>query len=301
MTSKRMVFCPVGDAQHRAALREAVAFATSEADSYVVELLAVVPEASSWDRIAHADHVEAFLADQTAAWTATMQRWAAEFDCIDGFEVRVGHVADDITRHAISSTADLIVLSAGRERDDKATVRRVLRTSECSVWSLRPTRAKSRRLLAAVNPEPAELDLNLAIIEGAAGFCSALDGELSLMAVWELYGDQTMRRAAFLQTPIEHYHDLFDLREQIASRGLTELAEAADPTVDYSLVIENGIAAPAILETIKKLHINLLIVGTVGRAGLSGLLLGNTAEHLADSAPCSVLAIKPPGFRSPLR
>jgi universal stress protein E len=122
-----------------------------------------------------------------------------------------------------------------------------------------------------------------------------------LMASWVLYGEQTLRRSAFIKTPIEHYHDLFNLREQITKRGLTELTEAAKPSVDVELIVENGVAAPTILETIRKRRINLLVIGTVGRAGLSGLLLGNTAEHLADSANCSVFAVKPPGFQSPLR
>lgn len=39
---------------------------------------------------------------------------------------------------------------------------------------------------------------------------------------------------------------------------------------------------------------DLIVVGSVGRSGLSGLLLGNTAERIARSAPCSQLTIKPP-------
>jgi nucleotide-binding universal stress UspA family protein len=143
--------------------------------------------------------------------------------------------------------------------------------------------------------------MNLAIIGEAERLTKTFGGELTLMAAWELYGEQTMRRSAFLHTPIEHYHDLFDLREQITTRGLTELAQAAKPSVDYKIVIENGIAVPTILEVIRKRRANMLVIGTVGRAGLTGLLLGNTAEHLADAAECSVYAVKPPGFTSPLR
>jgi nucleotide-binding universal stress UspA family protein len=41
-------------------------------------------------------------------------------------------------------------------------------------------------------------------------------------------------------------------------------------------------------------------MGTLGRTGISGLIIGNTAEAILDQLTCSVLAIKPPGFISPV-
>ena len=42
-------------------------------------------------------------------------------------------------------------------------------------------------------------------------------------------------------------------------------------------------------------------MGTVGRHGLSGILIGNTAEDILSNVDCSVLALKPDGFVSPVR
>ncbi len=298
---RRIVFSPVGDASHRAALKEAVSFASALPITAMIDMLTVIPESSTWDRLTHPDHVNSIIDDQTSSWTSTLQRWTNEFELIDGFDVKVGSIADTIARRALEVSADLIILSAGHESSDMAVVRRVMRRAECPVWLLRPTRAKTRRILAAVNPEPDELELNLAIIKEATDLATTLAGELSLMASWVLYGEQTMRRSAFIHTPIEDYHDLYNLREKTTARGLAELAEAAHTSAECELIVEHGVSAPTILETIRRRRINLLVIGTVGRAGLSGLLLGNTAEDLADSAPCSVFAVKPPGFRSPLR
>lgn len=44
----------------------------------------------------------------------------------------------------------------------------------------------------------------------------------------------------------------------------------------------------------------LVVIGTVGRTGLSAALVGNTAEHVIDSLDCDVLALKPDGYKSPL-
>jgi nucleotide-binding universal stress UspA family protein len=41
-------------------------------------------------------------------------------------------------------------------------------------------------------------------------------------------------------------------------------------------------------------------MGTVARIGIPGLLIGNTAETILDQLDCSVLAVKPPGFVSPV-
>jgi len=47
-------------------------------------------------------------------------------------------------------------------------------------------------------------------------------------------------------------------------------------------------------------NVDLLALGTVGRSGLKGVLLGNTAEKILSTCDCSVLAVKPDGFMSPI-
>jgi nucleotide-binding universal stress UspA family protein len=41
-------------------------------------------------------------------------------------------------------------------------------------------------------------------------------------------------------------------------------------------------------------------MGTVARTGISGFVMGNTAETILSQIDCSVLAIKPPGFETPV-
>ncbi|MGD9715399.1 MAG: universal stress protein, partial [Thermomicrobiales bacterium] len=48
------------------------------------------------------------------------------------------------------------------------------------------------------------------------------------------------------------------------------------------------------------LGIDLIALGTIGRSGVKGLLLGNTAERVLDTCHCSILTVKPDGFVSPL-
>ena len=56
----------------------------------------------------------------------------------------------------------------------------------------------------------------------------------------------------------------------------------------------------AIMNSIEQHHVDLVVMGTVGRSGISGFITGNTAERLLPQIPCSLLAVKPPGFKSPV-
>ena len=50
----------------------------------------------------------------------------------------------------------------------------------------------------------------------------------------------------------------------------------------------------------KSKRLILLVMGTVCRTGLSGFLIGNTAEEVLGAVDCSVLTVKPEGFVSPV-
>ena len=56
----------------------------------------------------------------------------------------------------------------------------------------------------------------------------------------------------------------------------------------------------AIWHCIEDHDIELLVMGTIGRSGIRGFITGNTAERILPLVPCSILAVKPIGFQSPV-
>ena len=44
-----------------------------------------------------------------------------------------------------------------------------------------------------------------------------------------------------------------------------------------------------------------MVMGTVCRTGVAGFFIGNTAENVLHQVNCSVLAVKPQGFVSPVK
>jgi universal stress protein E len=74
---------------------------------------------------------------------------------------------------------------------------------------------------------------------------------------------------------------------------------------NFSIAIENthveeGLPETVIEQTALSIDAELVILGTVGRTGISAALIGNTAEHVIDQLNCDVLALKPDGYVSPL-
>ena len=57
--------------------------------------------------------------------------------------------------------------------------------------------------------------------------------------------------------------------------------------------IGEGDADTVIANICEKIEADVLVIGTVGREGLSGVLIGNTAELVVDKVDCDIIVIKP--------
>jgi universal stress protein E len=62
-----------------------------------------------------------------------------------------------------------------------------------------------------------------------------------------------------------------------------------------------GLPEDVIPKYATQLDAELVVLGTIGRLGISAALIGNTAEHVIDKLNCDVLAIKPEGFVTPIK
>lgn len=64
--------------------------------------------------------------------------------------------------------------------------------------------------------------------------------------------------------------------------------------------VEKGLPEEVIPELSGQLGAGIVVLGTIGRTGLSAAFLGNTAEQVIDHLRCDLLAIKPDDFVSPI-
>ena len=86
------------------------------------------------------------------------------------------------------------------------------------------------------------------------------------------------------------------------SRLLDKFMQKHGASVDDANVhLFKGEPDKMISDFIRNEGIDLVVLGTVAKSGLGGEIAGNTSEKILVRIECSVLALKPSGFVSPIR
>lgn len=192
----------------------------------------------------------------------------------------------------------------------------LLRKCPCPVWFIKRSAAPAyRRVLAVVDVDaeypvkelPVRHALNVQILELAASLAVSDFAELHVAHAWEAIGESALR-GAFLHRPdaevvayterVRLQHDAgLDrlLHEVIDARGV-DVAAFLRPTRH----LIKGPPRREIPALAKRLDADLVVMGTVARTGVPGFFIGNTAEAILDQIECSVLAVKPAGFMTPV-
>lgn len=192
----------------------------------------------------------------------------------------------------------------------------LLRNCPCPVWLIKAQSPKKyRRILAAIDvhemhpsPVPEAMSaLNREILEKASSLALSDFAELNVVHAWDAVGESAMR-CGFLRRP-EDEVDAYVERLRVHSEArISELVREVvftlgQDAVDYlrpQIHLVKGQARKEIPALAKRLSVDLVVMGTVARTGIPGFIMGNTAETILSQIDCSVLAIKPSGFVTPV-
>ena len=82
-----------------------------------------------------------------------------------------------------------------------------------------------------------------------------------------------------------------DVEEGVRERMSEIAAEWVDPGVPCEVHVWTGNVYKEIVDRSKELGIDLIVLPTHGRTGLSHFLMGSTAERVVRTAPCDVLVL----------
>lgn len=162
---------------------------------------------------------------------------------------------------------------------------KILRTSQTPVLMVRQCEySADAPVLAAIEAQPADaehLALSHRILQLARDMSHRLSAELCLFSA----------EAAPMQDPMNPILFPGNLAEEYRQ---TSLALAHRYDVPVSRVhIAQGPAEVLIPQQAERLNAGLVVLGTVARAGLSGVLLGNTGEQILERVSTDVLVIPP--------
>src|SRR5262249_39100625 len=93
--------------------------------------------------------------------------------------------------------------------------------------------------------------------------------------------------------PPRLYRTLVDAVHREAHAGMDRLLERVpDPMLKVRMRIQEGVPAAGILDAVGEEAIDLIVMGTHGRAGPQRLLLGSVADRVVRQASCPVMTVR---------
>lgn len=198
-------------------------------------------------------------------------------------EVRRGDRAEAILACAQAHGAVLLVLGARAGREGVLSrflspdvITSLVRGSTCPVLVTRQTPGTSRILVATDLEDPTRPVLRTAVEE-----MHRVGGRVHVLhCIGALPLPETLPEAR------THAEMMTAVRAEV-DRAVTDLGLPTD-----CVHIEPGPPAPAILALAGELAVDLIVVGSHGRSGVSRLLMGSVAEAVVRDAPCNVLVVK---------
>jgi nucleotide-binding universal stress UspA family protein len=227
----------------------------------------------------------------------------------------------EVIRDVLAQQRDLVIKCVGDQpargslfgSDDM----HLLRKCPCPVWLGRPDDALNyQRVVAAVDVTPLtehkqreqQRALNATILDLAAALAVSEFAELHLVHAWQAMGEPLLRGGLIAtpsQTKIDAYIEAERRRHgQALEQALVDLeTRIGRETMNWLKPVRHlpkGSPQSELPALAARIDADILVMGTVGRTGISGLLMGNTAETVLQRLDCSVLAVKPNGFVTPV-
>ena len=258
-------------------------------------------------------------AEQAAARLGSLATTMRRKEQTIAAKVANGRPAIELIKEVMRSGHDLLVKVAEPDQGTLfgSTDMRLLRNCPCPVLLLHPeTQERAfKRILVAVDPppepdvtdelhlreeiRPEEHALNVKLMQLATVLAELEGGEIHVVHAWTAPGEDLLRvEGRVAHTEVDVYvESLCDEHRQAVERLLAQCPHGSDRRHVHLI---KGQPADVISEFAKMHDMDLIVMGTVVRTGIPGLLIGNTAETVLHQVQRSVLAIKPDTFVSPV-
>ena len=217
--------------------------------------------------------------------------------------------AIEVIRHVLRDGYDLVIKEAEPVEEGKgfgSMDMMLLRKCPCTLWLARPVRHKKEeiRIAVAVDPksrDPLEKLLSLQLLELSRSMSDALGGSLSILSCWDYEYEQFLRYKAWANISEEEHTRNIREAESDHQIFLSALIEESGIGSNHQVFRMRGRPDSLIPEFVGKELVDMLVMGTVARTGILGFLIGNTAENILNKITCSLMALKPAGFVSPVK
>lgn len=208
-----------------------------------------------------------------------------------------------IVQKVLRDGHDLVIKVDSREQGIEPLAMRLVRKCPCPVWIMKRSASRFKNIMAALDvaAQYPETDaLNNKIVQFAHSLAQHERGTAHYLHVWRLQCEAALRGPRFRipdeeidQLRAELYEERQVLLKQVLARNSISCPQE-------QIHLREGFGVEVVKETIAELDVDLVVMGSVARSGIPGLLIGNKAEQLLSIISCSVLTVKPDGFISPV-
>jgi len=214
-----------------------------------------------------------------------------------------------IIRHVLRESCDLVVKEAQPAqggRGFRAIDMDLLRKCPCPVWLCRPiehSRDKIR-VAVAVDPESEEKagrDLALRLLQVSRALADTCSGGLDIVSCWDFEFEEYLRHNPWAKIPENQISEAVSGARHNSEQALAALVNESGIKGDNRTHHLRGQPEKLIPAFVRDEKIDILVMGTVARTGIAGFTMGNTAENILHELACSLLALKPNGFVSPVK
>lgn len=304
---ERILFASTCQADELPALRQALSIARN--NSARLEALLVRPELPQ-EFAHHAQGYDDYLATRFRAQCEQAARELAWVSEPVPITVQSGaESAKVIIRYASSARVDLLIKTAESTNEDQGfdvVDMELLRYFPTALWLSRPIAAHRDQIRVAVAIDPETTDavakkLSLRLLRLARALADDGDGKLRIIACWEYELEGFLRRNSWVSLPAEDISSSVLRAADLSRSKLNRLVADAEITGAQEIYHLRGRPGELIPHFTAEQRIDILVMGTVARSGIPGVLFGNTAEKIVQKLNCSLLAVKPDSFVTPIK
>lgn len=214
-----------------------------------------------------------------------------------------------IIQHVIRDGHDLIIKAVEPSKTNvgfKALDMELLRKCPCPIWLCRPTKylLQNAHIAVAIEPDSEEAsanDLAVKLLKISDSLVKLHGKELNVISCWHVPHENAFRNSPVLRLPTYEVENLVQEKQSNHLKELNSLINQSQLESKYQVDHLKGIPEKIIPLFIEEKQIDILVMGTVARTGIPGFIIGNTAENILQKISCSLLALKPNGFVTPVK
>lgn len=304
--------------EQQSIVEQALHVAESHQASLTVQLAleALPPNASLvMASFAYIESQQSLLGDAQERLTAMVSQLAGGE--ILTTQVTIGKPYYDVIQQVISQQHDLVITQARTGMSGflfGADAMHLLRKCPCPVWLIHEHTARHYKTVMATvdvnyhfthEENTVRRKLNEEVLLSAAEIALLENAQLHIVHVYESAPHHMIRDGLMRSNQQQMDEALAELKRERAE-ALDALVGKLNQHFDSrslaylqpEIHLIEGHPAAAICRTAESLNTDVVVMGTVARVGIPGVLMGNTAEDVLSNLECAVLAIKPDGFES---